>query len=200
MEKRKQSLTKASPLPVDYLKMVAQVFTSNFDAGLKIYENIKPHAYFEAQGEVASSEIILAVSLMNKDQISATTVYASTDFDPKASSPTVQDLLSACVDAIGSVYSTLLAADKPEIIEQLADESLSALENVPFHWTEVEADKKRIYIKLDKSNLALDEMADDWLKKYDPDLQKLEEETEKETEKLFVTGPKKNQPDSSSEE
>jgi len=190
MEHRKISQSKPSPLPLDYLKMVTEVFTTNFDAGLKVYSQYRAEPYFEAQGEIASGEIVLAVSLMNKNQLSATTVYASSDFDPKASSPTVQDILEACIDAAGTLFGTLLAPEKPEKIALLADESLSSLENIPFLWTEFESNKKRIFIKLDKSNLTLDNLTDKWLKENDPKLKDQEAEEERETENLFFTGPK----------
>src|SRR4051812_7893388 len=98
MERRKAPITKPSSLPVDYIKMVSEVFTSHFESGLKVYEKLRPHSNFEVQGEVGTTEIVVGVSLISEGQLSATTVYASTDFDPKANAPTAQDLLSACVD------------------------------------------------------------------------------------------------------
>jgi hypothetical protein len=40
----------------------------------------------------------------------------------------------------------------------------------------------------------LEEQADDWLRKNDPELKRLQEENQKETEKLFVTGPSSKTP------
>src|SRR4051812_33052638 len=106
MEKRR-ALTaetkaiKASSLPFDYLKLVNEVFTTNFNGGLEALKKVKPaKPRFEATGTVYPDEVILCVTLMHEGEIAATSVYASTDFDPKASAPTVQDLLAACVDAI----------------------------------------------------------------------------------------------------
>ena len=103
----------------------------------------------------------------------------------------MQDLLAVGVDAVGTVFGTLLAPETPAVIEQLADDSLSALENIPFDWTEIEADRKRAFVKVDKSNPSLDAMADQWLRQHDPDLVEGEKAEEDETKKLFVTGPKK---------
>src|ERR1700722_8392488 len=102
MERRKTSQTKSSPLPHDYIKMIQEVFSANFESGLKILDKNQPSPYFEIQGQVFSNEVVVSVSLMSDQQISATTVHSSSDFDPKASSPTIQDLLSACVDSIGA--------------------------------------------------------------------------------------------------
>lgn len=199
MERRKTSVTKASPLPVDYLKMVTEVFATNFDSGFKIYEQYCPNAYFEAHGEIASNEVILSVSLMNQGRLAATTVYASADFDAKASSPSVQDVLAACLDGAGAVFATLLAPENPEMIERLSDESLNFIENIPFEWTEIEADKRRIFVKVDKSNPSLDQIAESWLKKHDPSLKKQQIDDELATENLFITGPNSKKRDNSSD-
>ena len=187
-ERRKPDLSKSSPLPADFLKMVAEVFNANFDTGLKGLKKLtSSKAAFSASGAMYASEIVLSVSLMIEGQLAATTVYASSDFDPKASSPTVEDLINAGVDAIGSVFAEIL---KPGKLEQVASESLSALENVPFDWAGVDIEKRRIFLKIDKSNPNLEQMADDWLAKHDPNHKKREALEQVETEELFFTGPK----------
>jgi hypothetical protein len=181
---------KSSPLPQDYLKLVEDVFSTNFDEGLKQYARHETSPRLEARGEVFADELVLAVSLANPGKLVATTLYASMDFDPKASSPTIQDLLSACVDALGAVWGQLLDPKNPAQIEALADASLSALENAPFEWTQVESGRFRVWLKIDKANPSLDQMADDWLKANDPELEERERREQEETEKLFVTGDK----------
>jgi hypothetical protein len=190
MERRKSSVTKPSLLPKDYLQMVSEVFTSHFEAGLKILKKTFPNPKFSAHGEIFSDEVVVAISLISPEHLAATTIYASSDFDPKASSPTVQDLLEACVDGIGTIFGPLLSPEKPEQIEQLGEESLSALENVPFDWTEMESNQRRIFLKIDKSNPEMDAMTDEWLKKNDPDYVESEKSEQKEIENLFFTGPK----------
>ena len=191
MERRKHTVSKATPLPSDYTKMVFDVFTSHFEEGLKAFEKLKPNTQFEVHGEIYGDEVLLGVSLVTEGQLAASTVLASSDFDPKASAPGIQDLLSACVDAIAAVYGTLLVADKPERLAQLADDSLSALEDVPFEWTSVESNKRQIFVRIDKSNPKMDAMADDWLSKHDPEAKEKESKDQKATEALFFTGPKK---------
>lgn len=191
IENRKGSPLRSSPLPADFLKMVSQVFAANFDTGLKkMSELLKAETRFKAHGNVFADEVVLSVSLLTEGQMAATTVHASCDFDPKASSPTIEDLLNASVDAIGSLFAQLLVENNQTKLEQLASESLSALENVPFEWTPVQVEKRKVFLKIDKSNPELDQMADDWLKKHDPEFEKRQQEEQKETENLFVTGPK----------
>lgn len=188
-------LTRASSLPVDYLKMITEVFDTNFDAGLKALAKLSPgELSFVASGAIFVDEIVLCISIVEKNQLAATSVYASSDFDPKASSPTVQDLLAACVDAIGAVFAQLLAPETPEVLEQVASHTLAALEGIPYFWTEVKIENRRIHMKVDKSNPTLDAVADEWLRKHDPALKQHMDEEEKETQKLFVTGPQSRKP------
>ena len=190
METRKAQEFRSSELPPDYLKMIMEIFASNFDEGLKALSKVHGKSRFEARGEIYPDEIVLAISLVSAGQIAATTAHASTDFDPKASSPTLEELLSACVDAAGTFFGDAFNPKKPDKITQLSSESLSALESAPFEWTAIEIDRFRIYLKVDKSNPVLDQMADEWLRKNDPEFKKRKKAEEEEVESLFITGNK----------
>ena len=189
-ESRKGTRLKASSLPQDYLKMVAEVFAANFEKGLDaVAKQAGAPAHFHATGSVFPDEVAVSISLLIEGQMAATTVHASADFDPKASAPTLEDLLSACVDGIGELFGQLFESKQ---LEALTSQSLSSLENVPFQWTPVKVDKRTIHLLMDKVNPLLDQMASDWLEKNDPEhAQRLAEEAQ-ETEKLFVTGKPKN--------
>jgi hypothetical protein len=194
MEFRNNHPILGSPLPVDYLKMTSDVFSSNFELGLKAIKKLEPKSQpqFKAYGIIYSNEIVLAISLFTGDQLAATTAYASSDFDPKASAPTAEQLLGASVDAIGSVFSYIFEDGKSVRIKQMLSGTLAALEDIPYIWTKMEVGKQEIHLKVDKSNPELDEMANDWLKKNDPDLKDLDQKNQKDAENLFVTGkPKK---------
>ena len=103
----------------------------------------------------------------------------------------MQDLLSICVDAAGGLFGTLLTLGDKQQLEQLADESLSALNNVPFEWTGLKVEKQTVFLMIDKSNPQIDTLADQWLEKNDPEAEKRRKEEEEQTEALFVTGKKK---------
>ncbi len=188
MEKRIRGQSKSSPIPADYAKMVTEVFNANFDHGLKKLAKMKKSPpRFVVSGAVYLDEIVLSISLLIGKELAATTVHGSVDFDPRASSPSVQDLLGVCVDAIGTVFSPLLSTGDEQLVT-LADEPLAALQGVPFDWTRIEIEKSRVFVKIDKSNPELDQMADAWLQKNDPKFKEHQELEEAETEKLFVTG------------
>ncbi len=166
-----------------------EVFTTNFIEGLKLVSMIqKSKNQFEVRGAIFSDEIVMGVSLVAEGQIAATTIYCSVDFDPLASSPTAQDVLNVCVDAIGSLYATLLDPKNPSRLEQMAAGTLSSIAEIPFEWTKIEFDDKRVWMLVDKSNPKLDELADNWLAKNDPAFREEEDEYEDETAELFVTG------------
>jgi hypothetical protein len=174
--------------------MVEEVFSGHFDVALKAFQAIRPDSSFSVQGEVFADELVIGISLISQGHLAATTVYASADFDPKASSPTIQDLLSACVDAAGGVFSTLMDADRPETLAQLAEEFLSELEGIPLEWTSLDSNQRRVFVKVDKANLVLEKITDDWLKKNDPHYEDELAEEQAETAKLFVTGPSSASP------
>ena len=188
METRYTSVSKPSPLPADYLKMVHEVFHAHFSDGLVAYGKYRQNPRFDLRGEIGSNEVVLAVSLLTEGDLAAVTVYGSMDFEPKASLPTIQDLLAACVDAIGTVFETLLPADQPTLIQELAEGSLMTLKNVPLEWTELKALDQTIYVKADTANLTLDVLSEEWLKQNDPDYEKRLEEEQAEVKKRFVTG------------
>lgn len=197
IESRKNSakptsrLSRSAELPLDYTKNVREVYTTNFEEGLKLLKKAqKVNNSFDVRGAIFSDEIVLSVSLVSDKQISATTIHCSMDFDPKASSPNAQDLLNVCVDAIGSIFGMLLDPEKPESIEKLATGSLDSFQDLPLEWTKIDFDSRRVWILADKSNPNLDEMADKWLAENDPDLHAEEDEYEVETKDLFVTGAK----------
>jgi hypothetical protein len=181
-------------LPHDFLELVQEVFTTHFDEPLQSLVRLKGGAEFQARGEIFPNELLLSVSLIHPDQLAATTVHASLDFDARASSPTAQDGLNRCVDALATVFSALIGSNEPARLETVASGALTELadwEGVPLEWTALEGeDKPQVFVKVDKSNLALDEAAEDWLARHD--LASLEEDEgeQKDTEKLFVTGPK----------
>jgi hypothetical protein len=162
--------------------MVDEVFKTNFDAELKtILKAEKSKAHFTTSGSIYPDEVMICVSLIQEKKLSAISIYASCDFDSKASVPTVQDLLSAGVDAIGSLFSQLLDPKKPE-----------ALENANIEWSELQIENVRVWVRVDRANPEIDQQADDWLAKNDPEhLARLLEE-EEEISELFVTGPRKS--------
>jgi hypothetical protein len=198
MEKRNIStskvLQKENPLPIDFIRMVSRVFEQNFEEGLKALAKFKgKKVHIEASGGIYPDEVLLAVSIITAGELAATTVFASHDFDPKASSPSAQDILGACVDAIGSLFQQIFFDEKIDKgIEKLAAPTLSAVEGVPFEWTELEVDRYRVYLKVDKSNPSIESMADLFLEKNDPEYKERLQKEHEETEKLFVTGPKKS--------
>lgn len=197
MEKRKSSkgpAPKSAPLPEDYLQMVSQVFESNFSDALKTLSEKFGEASVVSRGGIYPDEIVLSISIVHKGRLAATTVHSSSDFDPKASAPKAEDVLSICVDALANFIGQFLMSKNEALIIQFAGESLSELEKVPFQWTSFKnKEKKRdVFLKMDKSNPVLDHMTNQWLEKNDP-LEKERKKNEQEAaEDLFVTGKGSN--------
>ncbi len=202
IETRKQagkiSVVKTSTLPKDFLKMVAEVFTANFSELLEQLAKEGHHPHFTASGKIFPDEVLLSVSLGFEGKLVASTLHASVDFDPAASLPSVQDLLNLAVDGIGHFYNLIsepldILEDKKTGAKNLlpwTSQTLTELENIPFQWTELELDNRKVWIMMDKSNPVLDQSAEEWLKANDPNYIATIEEEERATESLFVTGAK----------
>lgn len=167
-ERRKEGKFKGTELPIDYLKMVTETFTSHFDATLKALKKMKNPSRFIASGRIFQDEIVLTISLVQEGQMAATTLHASIDFDPQASAPTVDELLSTCVDATGSLFAQIFDDNSEAKLERVLAQSAASLEDVPFEWASSEINKRAVFMKIDKSNPHLEQMADEWLAKNDP--------------------------------
>jgi hypothetical protein len=198
LEKRKHVVgqgvagNKSTDLPHDFRKMVREVFATQFDETLQA---IKKHrgeeAEFEIFGAIFADEIRLTACLSSDGHGLPTSVHASADFDPKASSPTAEDIIGACVDGVGSIFQQLTEDLTKERIDELFGTLDDLGKDVPFEWTKADINKLRIYFRVDKANPGLDQAAEDWLAKNDPRYQERLEEEAEETEALFIRGPKK---------
>jgi hypothetical protein len=182
--RRKGTDSRSSALPTDYLKMVEEVFTTNFSEQVSTLA-LEPAPTFVSGGEVYADEIVVRVALVQEGRLAGTTAHASSDFDPKASSPKIEDLLSLCVDALGEVFGGLF-----ETPSALLSGSMGEVEGLPLEWTQVDVSKRKIFVRVDKSNPVLDDAADAWLAKHDPEHARGVKESDQAAEELFVLPPK----------
>lgn len=194
-ERRKQKKNEPNPtnLPVDYLRMVQETVTQALDSGLNEIKKFHPISEFQAKGVLFEDEVIVALTLSHGPQtLTATTVYASADFNPaksaaiaaiselaeKGAHSPLELTLAACVDSITSVFDHYLDPKFPERTEQLSQAALGALEEAPFDWTRFERVVPPIWVRIDKTNPALENLAEDFLRKNDPNFDQLEVDSE----------------------
>jgi len=171
----KKTELKPAELPLDYLKIVEETLIESLKKGIEELKKIHPICNLKAGGAIYSDEVILSVTISHGEQsLIATTVYASANFDPLAEEPGIESVLSHCLDSAGTVLSHYLDPSYPERISQLADAPISALEEAPFEWTAMEEAKVATWVKIDKSNPALEALAEEWLLKNDPTYSKEE--------------------------
>ena len=188
-DRRLNSTFPSTDLPADYLKLVESTLTNAMEKGLAHLKTLYPDARFKSYGAIYGDEVLLAITLsLGTGNLAATTVYASVDYLPNIPEPGLENTLSAALDAVGGVFELYLDPEDHEKIEQLADSSLSALEDAPFDWTQVKAPEAKVgvWVKMDKSNPELDLLTEEWLSKNDPEYKKKGSLTEDvEAEEFF---------------
>ncbi len=177
-ERRNQDLNSTArpgELPVDFLKLVEETLSQALESGLAEIRKIHPLSEFKASGAIFGDEVVLSITLFHGEQVlSATTIHGSVDYQPSQEVPSLNDLLALCLDTIGSSFQHYLDPEFPERVAQVAQSSMSALEEAPFEWTPLkiqEGQKITVHVKMDKSNPTLDRMAEEWLEKNDPNYQ-----------------------------
>lgn len=180
------SLHKPSDLPVDYLRLVEETLTNTFEKGLKELEKHQKVNKFSAWGAVYSDEILLTATLYHgPEQLAATTFYASVDYTPGQEKPTLELLLSTCLDGVGGAIDFFLNPENPERIEQIAGGNLGLVEEAPFDWCPEDFDGIKVYVKMDKTNPLLEGLTEEWLRKHDPTYRKNKAEDAAEAEEFF---------------
>jgi hypothetical protein len=165
----------STELPVDYIKLVTETMDTALAAGLAEVKKTHPKVAFYAGGAIYADEVLLAITLSQGDEdLFATTVYASADFNPLAEKPGIQLTLESCLDAAGAVYDFYLGMKHPEKVAEMMDPSLGAMEEAPFEWTIVDLSDQAnlpVYVRIDKANPQLDARAEKWLEENDPEYQ-----------------------------
>lgn len=148
MEKRKPAIDaeaqKATSLPSDYTKVVKEVFETQFKDSIQ-------NKQFTIEGKIWPDEILFAASLGSTGSLKAVTVFCSVDFDPNASLPTAEELLAACVDVCGHFF------------QHFFQENPDPIDLRPLVWTPYEWSGRTAFVRVDQSNLQLDQMTEEWL-------------------------------------
>jgi hypothetical protein len=177
-ERRKPSPSTQADLPVDYLRIVKETLTEAMKPGIAEMKKIHPTSEFQVTGAIYGDEVLVLITLSHGPKtLAATTVHASADYNPTAEKPGLEATLTACVDAIGSVFDYYLDVNHSDRIQDLSHTSMSALDEAPFEWTVAENVQETyaipVWVKMDKTNPFLDALTDRWLKENDPEYARL---------------------------
>ena len=166
---------KPVDLPIDYLKLVEETLSESLKLGLIELRKIHPISDLKAAGAIYADEVLLVVTISHGPQtLIATSFYASASFNPLMPEPGIEAVLDSCLDSVGTIMLNYLDTKRPDLIAEVAAAPIGALEEAPFEWTVMEEAKVSTWVKIDKSNPALEELAEDWLVKNDPSYSKEE--------------------------
>ena len=172
---------KPVELPIDFLKIVEETMNETLASGLEALKKHHSICDLKAHGALYSNEVLMAITISHGEQsLIATTVYASADFNPVMQEPGIEVILNECLDSAGAILTHYLDPKHPHRISEFASATIGSLEEAPFEWTKVDETKVTVYVKIDKSNPALESLADEWLRNNDPESGKEEETLEAE--------------------
>ena len=172
---------KPVELPIDFLKIVEETMNETLASGLEALKKHHSICDLKAHGALYSNEVLMAITISHGEQsLIATTVYASADFNPVMQEPGIEVILNECLDSAGAILTHYLDPKHPHRISEFASATIGSLEEAPFEWTKVDETKVTVYVKIDKSNPALESLADEWLRNNDPESGKEEETVEAE--------------------
>jgi hypothetical protein len=163
------------------LKIVEETMNETLASGLEALKKHHSICDLKAHGALYSNEVLMAITISHGEQsLIATTVYASADFNPVMQEPGIEVILNECLDSAGAILTHYLDPKHPHRISEFASATIGSLEEAPFEWTKVDETKVTVYVKIDKSNPALESLADEWLRNNDPESGKEEETVEAE--------------------
>lgn len=172
---------KPVELPIDFLKIVEETMNETLASGLEALKKHHSICDLKAHGALYSNEVLMAITISHGEQsLIATTVYASADFNPVMQEPGIEVILNECLDSAGAILTHYLDPKHADRIADFASATIGSLEEAPFEWTKVDETKVTVYVKIDKSNPALESLADEWLRNNDPESGKEEETVEAE--------------------
>lgn len=149
---RRKVSKKGSDLPKEFLRNVEKLFTDQFKKKLGKSETI-------CGGQLYPEEIQFCLSICNASSLAGASIYVSVDLpDSHFEKPeTVTDILKSMVDVVASWLSqTLENGDGLELL-------LAEIQKQGVSWQSFVWEKQTMYIRFDKSNMALEKAADDFL-------------------------------------
>ncbi len=152
-------------LPKDYTDLVAKTFEDHFRSKIQ-KTNLKIQV--SSQGIISVNEIGLTVSFYVSNELKSISFHASSNYDPKASTPKVEALLAQCLDILGDLVKASL---KKNSLETLLSEYASAtLEELPLEWSPTDAKKQSLFVKIDRLHPELEDAADKIIRDHDEEI------------------------------
>jgi hypothetical protein len=193
MEPRKKHSQKATDLPKDFIKAVANLFNKQF---LKERDD----AEFWVYGKLYMNEVLVCVSLSHQKSLRACSFYLSMDLDPAVSAQPEQvtDKIKSMVDVAASWFSQSFSEAKGK--QKGLDVILDAMAEMEAEWQATKWDNQDLFVKLNRDNHGLEGAANKFLRdagidpdedEFEEELAELEEIEEESRQMHSPKGPKK---------
>jgi len=165
---RKRHTAAPTTLPKEFLHTVSELFKKQFKANLT-------GESFLVYGALHNDEVVLVLSLTHPKSLRSASMHISVDIGKEVAEEPgkVTEQLKVMVDVAASWFAQCFQAGKG--LEAVLDE----MGEMDPSWQEFEWEGKQLFVKLNKVNYALENAADDFLRKagFDPE-DDLDEELE----------------------
>lgn len=157
MQPRLKTSTRWTALPHDVISQIEALFRENFQKELK-------GAKIMVEGKIFSQEILLRVGFLEPGRLTQMNFEVSMGYKLTKEDSAISSL-SICVDVCGSLMAEHL--EDPENAPEL-----------PFSWTEIDFEGKKVWIQHSTTNTELEKKASSLLGEEEPTLVQGDEEAE----------------------
>jgi hypothetical protein len=157
---RKKHTATPTTLPTEFLHTVSELFKKQFKKNLT-------GESFLVYGALHVNEVVLVLSLTHPKSLRAVSMHISMDVEKDIAEKPDQmtEQLKAMVDVAASWFAQCFQAGKglEAVLDEMGDMDPS--------WQEVDWEGKALFVKLNKDNYALENMANQLLRKagFDPE-------------------------------
>lgn len=150
---RKKQTKKPTQLPKDFLLSVGKLFNEQF-------KKERRDAEFLIYGDLYMNEVLFCASLTHPKSLAAASFYLSMDLtkDVSEKPELVTEKLKVMVDIAASWFAQSFGSGGG------LEAVLNALKDSPVTWEEFTWEKETLFVKINKDNHALENVADKLLK------------------------------------
>lgn len=154
LETRLKHKSNPSEIPKEFIKKVGDLFNEQF-------AEERGEGEFFVYGSIYPEEVILCICLSELNRLQAGSIYTSVNVPKNISEAPekVTDFLKHCVDLSASWFAQCFEEHKGKTLDGV----VAAISELDRQWQMLEWENCEIYVRVDKTNHALESVTDKFL-------------------------------------